>query len=183
MRATIIGCTIATATAFLPSRSTPHARHVLGRRICADACIFRRAARAGADTAPRAAGPRPRPRYRTSLRQGRDRPLRPQRVQAARRQVCDRNALDEGAIRPGATLVCASEGNHGRAVARAAREAGCASRVYMAHDAAPSRVAAIAGEGAEVVKVDGSYDDAVRIMQADAAEPVDGRVGHGVGRL
>jgi diaminopropionate ammonia-lyase len=76
--------------------------------------------------------------------------------------------LKEGAIRPGATLVCASEGNHGRAVARAARDAGCAARVYMAHDASPSRVNAIAAEGAEVIKVDGSYDDAVRIMQAEA---------------
>jgi diaminopropionate ammonia-lyase len=78
--------------------------------------------------------------------------------------------IAEGAIRPGDTLVCASEGNHGRAVARAAREAGCRSRVYMAGDAAAARVAAIAGEGAEVVRVDGSYDDAVRIMRGEAAE-------------
>ncbi len=77
--------------------------------------------------------------------------------------------MAEGAIRPGDTVVCASEGNHGRAVARAAREAGCPSRVYMAGDAAASRVEAIAGEGAEVVRVDGSYDDAVRIMSRDAA--------------
>ena len=76
--------------------------------------------------------------------------------------------LAEGDIRPGAMLVCASEGNHGRAVARAARDAGCSSRVYMAHDAAASRVDAIAGEGADVIKVDGSYDDAVRVMEADA---------------
>jgi len=76
--------------------------------------------------------------------------------------------LHDGSIRPGATLVCASEGNHGRAVARAARDAGCACRVYMAHDAAPSRVAAIAGEGAEVITVEGSYDDAVRVMEAEA---------------
>ncbi|HEX4914285.1 MAG TPA: diaminopropionate ammonia-lyase [Vicinamibacterales bacterium] len=74
----------------------------------------------------------------------------------------------DGDVRPGATLVCASEGNHGRAVARAARDAGCGCRVYMAHDVASSRVDAIAGEGAEVIKVDGSYDDAVRIMEADA---------------
>ncbi len=66
-------------------------------------------------------------------------------------------------------MVCASEGNHGRAVARAARDAGCAARVYMAHDVAQSRVDAIAGEGAEVVRVDGSYDDAVRILQEEAA--------------
>lgn len=76
--------------------------------------------------------------------------------------------LADGSIRKGSTLVCASEGNHGRAVARAARDAGCACRVYMAHDAAPSRVAAIAGEGAEVIRVDGSYDDAVRVMEAEA---------------
>jgi diaminopropionate ammonia-lyase len=76
--------------------------------------------------------------------------------------------LADGSLRPGATVVCASEGNHGRAVARAAREAGCAARVYMAHDAAASRVDAITGEGAEVIKVGGSYDDAVRQVEADA---------------
>ena len=76
--------------------------------------------------------------------------------------------LAEGDVQRGAMLACASEGNHGRAVARAARDAGCSCRVYMAHDAAPSRVEAIAGEGAEVIKVDGSYDDAVRIMDAEA---------------
>ena len=75
----------------------------------------------------------------------------------------------EGQLRAGGTVVCASEGNHGRAVARAARDAGCASRVYMARDVAQSRVDAIAGEGAEVVRVDGSYDDAVRILQEEAA--------------
>lgn len=78
--------------------------------------------------------------------------------------------IAEGAIRPGDTLACASEGNHGRAVARAARDAGCRSRVYMAGDAAAARVEAIAGEGAEVVRVDGSYDDAVRIMRGEAAD-------------
>jgi diaminopropionate ammonia-lyase len=78
--------------------------------------------------------------------------------------------IAEGAIRPGDMLVCASEGNHGRAVARAAREAGCRSRVYMAGDATAVRVEAIAGEGAEVVRVDGSYDDAVRIMRDEAAD-------------
>ena len=76
--------------------------------------------------------------------------------------------LAEGYVRPGAILVCASEGNHGRAVARAARDAGCGARVYMAHDASRARVDAIAGEGAAVIKVDGSYDDAVRVMQAEA---------------
>ena len=78
--------------------------------------------------------------------------------------------LAGGGLRRGATVACASEGNHGRAVARAAREAGCAARVYMAHDAAPARADAIAGEGAEVIRVNGSYDDAVRVLQSDAAQ-------------
>jgi diaminopropionate ammonia-lyase len=38
----------------------------------------------------------------------------------------------------------------------------------MAHDAAAARVAAIAAEGASVIKVDGSYDDAVRVMRDEA---------------
>jgi diaminopropionate ammonia-lyase len=76
--------------------------------------------------------------------------------------------LSDGTLRAGQTIVCASEGNHGRAVARAARDANCACRVYMAQDVAESRVDAITAEGAEVVNVDGSYDDAVRILQRDA---------------
>jgi diaminopropionate ammonia-lyase len=78
--------------------------------------------------------------------------------------------LQSGEIHAGDTLVCASEGNHGRAVARAAREAGCTARVYMAASVAPARVAAIEGESAEVVLVDGSYDEAVRRMATDAAD-------------
>jgi diaminopropionate ammonia-lyase len=77
---------------------------------------------------------------------------------------------DEGALRLGDTLVCASEGNHGRAVARAAGDIGCGCRVYMAHDAAASRVEAIADEGAKVIRVEGSYDDAVRVMEAEARQ-------------
>jgi diaminopropionate ammonia-lyase len=75
---------------------------------------------------------------------------------------------DRGRIRPGDRLVCASEGNHGRAVARAAREAGCLATVYLAHTVAAARAAAIEAEGATVVRVDGTYDDAVRTMTREA---------------
>jgi diaminopropionate ammonia-lyase len=77
--------------------------------------------------------------------------------------------LRDGDLRPGQTVVCASEGNHGRAVARAAAGAGCASRVYMAGDAAQARVDAIESEGAAVIRVDGSYDDAVRVLEDEAS--------------
>jgi diaminopropionate ammonia-lyase len=66
------------------------------------------------------------------------------------------------------TLMCATEGNHGRAVARVARERGLHAVVYMRRSAAAVRVDAIADEGARVVLVDGTYDDAVRVMAADA---------------
>lgn len=76
--------------------------------------------------------------------------------------------LAEGAVAAGDTLVCASEGNHGRAVAHGASAAGCACRVYLSHTVAEPRAAAIAAEGATVVRVEGTYDDAVRRASADA---------------
>jgi diaminopropionate ammonia-lyase len=67
------------------------------------------------------------------------------------------------------TLVCASAGNHGRAVARAAHSAGLAATIFLDADVVPARVAAIASEGATVVRVAGTYDDAVREAAAHAA--------------
>lgn len=75
----------------------------------------------------------------------------------------------EGQIADGATLVCASAGNHGRAVAQAARSLGRAARVYMSSASSEAPRRAIAAEGAEVVIVSGTYDDAVRVMASDAA--------------
>jgi diaminopropionate ammonia-lyase len=59
------------------------------------------------------------------------------------------------------TLVAASAGNHGRAVARVAAMRGLACRVYLPARAVPARRDAIAGEGAEVVIVDGAYEETV----------------------
>ena len=70
----------------------------------------------------------------------------------------------------GVTIVCASAGNHGRAVARAARDRGVPCRVYLPADALPARVAAIRNEGAESVQISGSYEEAVERAACDAAE-------------
>ena len=59
------------------------------------------------------------------------------------------------------TLVAASAGNHGRAVARVAAQRSLRCRVFLPARAAEPRRVAIAGEGAEVVIVDGTYEDAV----------------------
>jgi diaminopropionate ammonia-lyase len=65
------------------------------------------------------------------------------------------------AARPGLVLVTATDGNHGRAVARMARLVGAAARVFVPAVITAGTTAAIAAEGAEVVTVPGSYDEAV----------------------
>jgi diaminopropionate ammonia-lyase len=67
------------------------------------------------------------------------------------------------------TLVAASAGNHGRAVARVAAMRGLRCRVYLPSRSVEPRRAAIRGEGAAVVIVDGSYEDAVAGAAADGA--------------
>ncbi|WP_031129476.1 pyridoxal-phosphate dependent enzyme [Streptomyces aureocirculatus] len=64
-------------------------------------------------------------------------------------------------------LVTATDGNHGRAVARIARRLGQRAHVFVSHGVHPGAAAAIEGEGARVTRVRGSYDQAVRAA-ADA---------------
>jgi len=59
------------------------------------------------------------------------------------------------------TLVAATDGNHGRAVARMARLLGLDAHIVVPADMVPARREAIAAEGARVSVVAGSYDDAV----------------------
>jgi diaminopropionate ammonia-lyase len=59
------------------------------------------------------------------------------------------------------TLIAATDGNHGRAVARMAHLLGFASHIFVPRGMAQARIDAIEGEGANVTMVDGSYDDAV----------------------
>lgn len=55
----------------------------------------------------------------------------------------------------------ASAGNHGRAVAWAARRHGIQAFVFLPAATEPARIAAVRSEGADVVLVKGSYEDAV----------------------
>ena len=66
------------------------------------------------------------------------------------------------------TLIAASDGNHGLAVAAAAQMAGAPARIYLPVEVSEARVARIAAFGAEIVRIDGSYDEAVDAA-ADAA--------------
>ena len=80
------------------------------------------------------------------------------------RQVLDR--------RPGAHLVTATDGNHGRAVARTAASLGVGCTVVVPAELREDTARRIAAEGADVVRVEGDYDVAVRAA-ADlaAADP------------
>lgn len=69
-------------------------------------------------------------------------------------------------------LTTATDGNHGRAVARMAALLGLDSTIYMPMFTVQARRDAIAGEGANVVVVDDEYDAAVEASIRDAdADP------------
>lgn len=68
------------------------------------------------------------------------------------------------------TFITATDGNHGKGVAWAARELGHKCVVYLPKGASPERVEAIRKEGADVQVTDGNYDDAVRLAAQTANE-------------
>lgn len=64
------------------------------------------------------------------------------------------------------TLVAATDGNHGRAVARMAKLLGQSAHILVPRDMVAERIEAIRGEGAKVTVVDGTYDEAVAASAA-----------------
>ncbi|MDD9371960.1 MAG: pyridoxal-phosphate dependent enzyme [Acidimicrobiales bacterium] len=68
------------------------------------------------------------------------------------------------------TVVAATDGNHGRAVAHMAKLLGLESRILVPAGTAGARIEGITSEGAEVVEVPGTYDDAVAASAAMAGE-------------
>ena len=86
----------------------------------------------------------------------------PRRRQQARR----RSASAERA----AGVVAASAGNHGQAVAWAARELGIAATVFMPQDAPMAKVEATRNYGAETVLTGAMFDDALAEAMARAED-------------
>lgn len=73
------------------------------------------------------------------------------------------------ALTAGITVAAATDGNHGRSVAWGARNFGCRCVIYLPESTSEGRWRAIAAYGAEVRRLPGTYDDAVRQVAADAA--------------
>lgn len=88
-------------------------------------------------------------------------------LEAAGRQLggpVSDDALFDPAVRAVArkmTVACASDGNHGRAVAAAAAAVGAGAVIFLHERVSRERAAAITRLGAEIVQVPGTYDDSV----------------------
>jgi diaminopropionate ammonia-lyase len=86
--------------------------------------------------------------------------------------VCSAD-LSSGSYRgatEGITVTCATDGNHGRAVAWGARRFHCRCVIFIHEGVSQGRVDAIAQYGAELRRVPGTYDDAVREASRQARE-------------
>ncbi|MGI5436373.1 diaminopropionate ammonia-lyase [Streptomyces shenzhenensis] len=88
---------------------------------------------------------------------------------AIHRALAERAA--SGAAPGPVTLVTATDGNHGRAVARTAHRLGQHAHVFVPRGVHPQAVAAIAAERATVTEVPGPYDEAVRRAAEEAMGP------------
>ncbi|MFK0112084.1 diaminopropionate ammonia-lyase [Streptomyces sp. NPDC091217] len=88
---------------------------------------------------------------------------------AVHRTLAERaaNGMEAGPL----TLVTATDGNHGRAVARTARLLGQQAHVFVPQGVHPQAAAAILAEEAKVTEVPGPYDEAVRLAAEAAAAP------------
>jgi diaminopropionate ammonia-lyase family len=65
-------------------------------------------------------------------------------------------------------LVTATDGNHGRAIARMAKLLGLQARIYIPGGLSEAAIEGIRGEGAELIALDATYDDVVAAAAASA---------------
>lgn len=68
----------------------------------------------------------------------------------------------------GLVVSCATDGNHGRSVAWGAQMFGCGCMIYVHRDVSEGRKRAIEAYGADVIRINGNYDESVRQVDADA---------------
>lgn len=66
------------------------------------------------------------------------------------------------------TVVTASDGNHGLSVAWGARLHGCRCKIYLHENVSADRAELIERQGAEIVRVTGTYDDSTHQAREDA---------------
>ncbi len=67
------------------------------------------------------------------------------------------------------TVATATDGNHGRSVAWGAQLAGCPCEIFIHRDVSVGREQAMAEFGANVTRIDGDYDESVRVCATQSA--------------
>ncbi|WP_331374626.1 diaminopropionate ammonia-lyase [Sinorhizobium chiapasense] len=75
--------------------------------------------------------------------------------------VAELHSSEVKAVAATMTFACATDGNHGRSVAQGAELVGAKAVIFVHGGVSEARVAAISRFGAEMVRVDGTYDDTV----------------------
>ncbi len=68
------------------------------------------------------------------------------------------------------TVTSATDGNHGRSVAWGAKQFGCRCVIYIHAEVSDSREKAMQAYGAEVIRINGNYDDSVALAAKSAQE-------------
>jgi len=68
----------------------------------------------------------------------------------------------------GITLVSATDGNHGRSLSWGCQRFGAPCRIFIHSEVSEGRAEVMRGFGAEVVRIDGDYDESVRMAKDEA---------------
>ncbi|MBZ9653172.1 diaminopropionate ammonia-lyase [Phyllobacterium lublinensis] len=68
------------------------------------------------------------------------------------------------------TVGCATDGNHGKSVAAGAQLVGAKAAIFVHSGVSDERVAAIAQYGAEMIRIEGTYDDSVAAAERICSE-------------
>ena len=68
------------------------------------------------------------------------------------------------------TLVSATDGNHGRSLAWGCQRFGAPCRIYIHAEVSEGRAQAMRDLGAEVIRIEGDYDDSVALAKSEAEE-------------
>ena len=66
------------------------------------------------------------------------------------------------------TLVSATDGNHGRSLAWGCKRFGAPCHIYIHAEVSEGRAAAMRNLGAEVIRIDGDYDESVLLAKSEA---------------
>lgn len=84
--------------------------------------------------------------------------------------VSELKTPEVAAIAKTMTVACATDGNHGRSVAQGAQLVGAKAAIFVHSGVSDGRVAAIGRFGAEMIRVEGTYDDSVKEATRAATE-------------